>query len=491
LARTGAKWSVAFLIIRQFISIGTTTVIARILLPSDFGLVAMVGTLTGFLMLISDMGLSWATVQKERIEREQIDLVFWAGAVFGGLAWALCGLSGPLVARFYKSPELGLVCWVFGLGLLINGLAIQPTAMLKRQIRQRELALMQTASVLIGGAVGVGLALAGARYWALVAQNIFGGLVLLAMSLYWSGYRPAFPRLSAGGMALLKFGGYVVACNIMTFLQINLDSILIGRYCGATELGFYSRACFLRTLPATYAAMALTDVMVPALAALQGDRQRLEVAFTKAVRLVAFVGCPVAACLGVSAAESVRLIYGPQWAPVVPLLILLSFPAFVLPLLHTMGWLLVATGKVREMFLLSIPTVPLIGISYYFGIRWGARGVALAAAVIYTVPMPIIYVYFAHAAAGLSLRRTINAVLPITLSCLGAAAAAFAAGSWVALWGVSWVVVLGVKLMMAAFVYFSLAIYFVKPFPIQRLEQLAERLRRIFHRFGSQKAATG
>ena len=176
----------------------------------------------------------------------------------------------------------------------------------------------------------------------------------------------------------------------------------------------------------------------------------------------------------------VRLIYGPRWAPVVPLLALLSFPALVLPLLQPMGWLLIATGKVRQMFLISASTLPLFGICYYVAVGWGARGVALAAAVLYTVPVPLISVYFAHAAAGLSLRRTLRAVLPVILACVGAAVAALAVGSWVAWWGVSWVLVLGVKLMVGALIYFSLAIYLVRPLPIHQLEQLAVRVRRIF-----------
>ena len=480
LVRSGAKWVVALMLIRQFINIGTTAVLSRILPASDFGLVAMVGTFTGFLMLVSDMGLSWATVQKERLEQDDIDIVFWAGAVLGGLAWAVCALSAPLVADFYKTAALVPLCWVLGFSLFINGLTIQPTALLKRQMRQRELAISQTGAVLVAGLVAVGLAFTGVGYWALAAQSIIGALVLLAMAFYWSGYRPAFPGHSGGAISLLKFGGYVGACNIITFLQGNLDNILIGRYCGADELGFYSRACLLRTLPAMYAAMALTDVMVPALAAIQSDRQRLGIAFTKAITLVAFVGCPIAACLGVTAEESVRLIYGPRWAPVVPLLALLSFPALVLPLLQPMGWLLIATGKVRQMFLISASTLPLFGICYYVAVGWGARGVALAAAVLYTVPVPLISVYFAHAAAGLSLRRTLRAVLPVILACVGAAVAALAVGSWVAWWGVSWVLVLGVKLMVGALIYFSLAIYLVRPLPIHQLEQLAVRVRRIF-----------
>ena len=260
----------------------------------------------------------------------------------------------------------------------------------------------------------------------------------------------------------------------MSFFQVNLDTILIGRYCGADELGFYSRAYLLRTLPAMYTAMSLTDVMIPALAAIQGDRQRLEIVFTKAVRLIAFVGCPIAAGLGVTAWETVRLLYGPQWEPVVPLLIWLSFPAVVLPLTQTMGWLFIASGKVRQMFLLSASTLPVVAVSYYVAAGGDAKGVALAVAALYTIPMPLLTAYFAHVAAP-RLRRTLSAVMPVIAACVGAAAVALAAGPWAAGLGVPWGGILAVKLCVGSITYSLLAIWLVRPLPILRLEKFVAR----------------
>lgn len=472
LARTGAKWSVSLLVARQIINIGTTAIVSRILPASDFGMVVMVGTFTNFLLLISDMGLSWATVQKQRLEREQIDTLFWFGAIFGGTAWAVCALGSPLVAEFYKTPELVLLCLILGSSLFITGLAVQPMALLKRQIRQREVALTQTGAILVAGIVAVVFAWAGARYWSLVAQNITNALMLLAMSLYWSGYRPAFPKLSAGVLSLLKFGGYIGACNIITYIQVNLDNILIGRYCGTEELGFYSRATALRTLPAMYAAIALTDIMVPALAAMQGDRKRLENAFAKIIGVIAFIGCPIAACMGVTAEESVRLVYGLRWAPVIPLLIWLSLPALVLPLTQTIGWLFIASGKVRQMFFLSLSTLPVVAITYYAAVQWGgAIGVAMAVAMLNSIPVPLFTMYCAHSAAGMSMWRTLKTVSPVFLACLVSAAGSLAVGYVSALYGMYWLVVLALKLAVFGSLYLWITAKLIRPFPISRLEK--------------------
>jgi O-antigen/teichoic acid export membrane protein len=482
LARRGAKWSLSLLVVRQAVSIGTTAILARILPAEDFGMVAMVGTLTSLLMLVSDMGLSWAVVQASRLDQEQVDTLFWTGGTLGALAWGACTLAAPLLAEFYRAPNLVPLCAVLGCSLVISGFAIQPTAVLKRQMRQRELALSQTLAVGIAGAISIVLALAGARYWALAAQSISNALVLLIASLVWSGYRPSWSRFPGGAVSLLQFGGYLGASNVLTFLQTNLDHVLIGRYCGAEELGFYSRACFLRTLPATYAAMALTDVMVPAFAALRGERERLQAAFTRSVRLIAFVGCPIAAALGVTAAESVRVIYGPNWAPVVPMLVWLSFPALVLPLTQPMGWLFIASGKVRQMLFVNLAILPLVAGSYLVAVRWGALGVAWAAAALYTVPLPFITFYFAHAAAGLSLRSTLRAVAPSVMASVGAAAGALGAGLCMQAWVGHWVPVLAAKLVAGILIYSFLVLWLVRPLPLDPLERWAVKARGVFGR---------
>lgn len=474
LLRRGAKWSVGLLVGRQIIGVVTTGIVARVLPASDFGMVAMVGTMTGLLTLVSDMGLSWATVQADRLRQDQVDTLFWVGSILGALAWAACAASAPALARLYHTPELVPLCVVFGSGLLVAGMAIQPTALLKRRMRQRELALSQLSASIIASIVSVVLARAGARYWALALQNITAAVVVLVTSFLWSGYRPVRPKLSAGALSLIRFGGYTAACNISTYFQISLDSILIGRYCGASELGLYSRAYYLRTLPAMYAAMALTDAMVPALSALQGDRERLKATFTKAVRLVAFAGCPIAVLLATTANETVRLVYGPAWAPVARLLILLSFPALMLPLMHVMGWLFVATGNVRKMFILSVSTLPLVVVFYYQGTAWGATGVALAAALLFTIPIPLLQVYFAHSAAQLPLKPTFHAIAPIFLASAGAAAAALAVGASGAAFGWAWPLVFLVKLVAGTAIYLLLAIFMVRPLPVSELERVAE-----------------
>lgn len=472
LARTGAKWSVSLLIVRQVIGLGSTAVICRILSADDFGLLAMVRTLTVFLLLVSDMGMSWANVNKKDIQRNEVNVLFWSGAFLGGLAWGVCVLAAPFVTWFYGRAELTPICFVLGSSLLLNGLTMQPLALLKRQMRQKTLSLLQMISTAVAVMVGITLAIAGAGYWALVAQPLTLALVLLILSLQQSGYRPGIPQFSRGMLGLLTFGGYVGVCNLLSCYLLNLDSILIGRCCGAEELGYYSRAFFLRTLPAMYAAMVLTDLMVPALTALRDDRERLGAAYRKAIRVTVFVGCPLGAFLGVTAPQTVQLIYGPRWGPVVPLLVWLSLPAAVLPLYISNGWLFLAAGKARQMLVRTAIVVPIVTLAFSVAVLWGAEGVAIAGAALFTVPLPLLALYLGHRAADIKLTQTLKVVAPIFLAGCLAAASGLGAGLAATAAELPWGAVFAVKTFAMASVYLLIAAVFIRPLPVAFLGRM-------------------
>ncbi len=440
----------------------------------------MLSTVLSFLTIISDWGLAWATVQKGRITAEEINTLFWTGALLGLGAWIGCIVVAKPIAAFYQTPELAPLCRVLGVSLFLNGLAIQPIALLKRQMRQREVATCQTLSMALSSFFSVCLAAAGSRYWALGAQIVMNSVLLLSLSIGFARYRPGFPHFSWEALSLLRFGGYLGACNVLSYFQLSLDAILVGHFCGATELGFYSRAIYLRTLPASFAAATLTDVMVPALSAVRTDIVRLGNLYIKTLRLMAFVGCPLAAWLAVAAPEVIRLLYGPSWEPVVPLFIILSFPALILPLTQSMGWLFVASGSVRAMFTLSAATLPLVALLLYIGSRWGTIGVAVSMALLFSVPLPLLTAYYAHRGAGLSLRVSLSSLAPIISSTTVSTMAMLGVGWLFDSAQVSWPLVLVAKLSTGAVCYAILSSALVRPLPIARLEIISQAIRRRF-----------
>lgn len=466
LARRGAKWSVVLAVSRQIIGLGTTAVLARYLSPTDFGLLGMVATLTVFLQVFSEMGLSWAAVQRADLTRRQVDNLFWVNALFGGLLWSACALAVPLLNHFYGRRDLGPIAIAMGASFVISSLAVQPMALMKRQMSFKALSLIEIVSTLSGTATGIAMALMRYGYWALVGQAIAVQAVRLVLLFGVTRYRPGWPKRDAGTASLLKFGGYLAAYGIVNYFARNLDNVLVGKAWGAEQLGYYTRAYFLMTLPTMLATGSMMDVMVPALSVFRDDRQRMGDAYRRAVRMIAFVAIPLSIGLAVTAPEAVRLVYGPKWLPIVPMLMWLSLASVSQPIHNTMGWLFVTSGHTRAMFIWGAVAAIVLAAGFWIGLPWGGTGVACAYALVMTFVLTLPALYLAHRSAGLQLRETLMPLVPILLCGLAMGTAAWAAGYMAHAAGLHWLLTLAAKGVVGAVVYAALVITYVKPSPL-------------------------
>jgi len=458
LVRRGAAWSFSLFVARHIISVGATAILSRILSPGDYGLLGMVATLTALLQIFSDMGLSWATVSSKSLTRGQVDNLFWVNVFVGAALWGLAALAGPLLAWFYGYEQLAVITALVGSNFLLAGIGVQPMALLKRQMKLRQWSLGELLALTVGTVTGLTMAIAGCGYWALVGQSIAGQLVLMIVLLVISGYRPGLPQRGRGTMALLKFGGWLAAAGIPIFLSRNLDCILIGKVWGPIELGYYSRAYYLMMFPSLLATSVTTAVMVPALSSLQHDKERLGRVYRKAVSVIALVSFPAAVGLAVAAPEAVRLLYGTKWLPVIPILTWLSIASILQPVYNTNGWLYVACGKGKAFFLWYSFAGLVLAVAFFVSVPWGSVGVALAYALAMLCGLAIGSLYFAHRAAGLSVRRTLRPLASILAASILMGAAAWSAGRVVELIGAQWPWILAAKVCTGILVYLVLAL---------------------------------
>jgi PST family polysaccharide transporter len=411
-ARAGAGWSLGSLIGRQLISLAATAILARVLSAADYGLFGMVVAITALIQSFTDFGLSWATVQRKDITRTQVDFLFLINVVSGLLLWFTCALSGKFLVMFYHRSELAGIAGLLGASFFFSGCAAQPLALLRRQMRFKEITFYDQWSTLAGAITGVTAALSGFGYWALVIQVVAQQLVFALLLLLLGDYRPRLPRESQGLASLLSFGGYMAGYSAINYFSRNLDNVLVGRFWGAEQLGYYSRAYFLMTLPTLLASGMLTAVMIPALSALQHDRGRMEAAFLRSVRWISLLGCPVAIGLAACASDFVRFIYGLKWMPVVPMLLWLCIAGAVQPVQAAVGWLYIVTGRGRAMFVVGLVASSLTVGAFFVGIRYGAVGVARAYAIANTcLALPVMLI--GHRIAGMKLRRTLAEVVPL------------------------------------------------------------------------------
>jgi len=412
LARRGLNWMVLMMACRYVISAGSSVMLVRFISPYDYGLMGMVGTLTALVQAFSDFGLSWATVQRQHLTREEIDFLWAINAGFGFLLMVLCVAVSPLLARFYGQPELvklGIGC---SIALFLSAVAAQPTALMRRQMRLGRFAVSGLVALVAASVVSILMAVRGYGYWALVAQTLVSQAVTVALVFPMSGYMPRLPRRLVPVGSILAFGGFNMAFGIVTYISRNLDNVLIGKYWGAGDLGYYTRAYFLMQLPGMLAIGIYSNVVVPSMSSMRQSEGGMQKAYILWLRRIALTICPIAAGMAGASSEAVGVLYGHRWLPVVPILLWLSIAGVLQPVHNTAAWIYIAAERGRGMLNMGIVVAITSVASFVIGLPQGPVGVARAYAIMNTlIACPILAM--AHRESGMSIGRSLRGCMPI------------------------------------------------------------------------------
>lgn len=370
------------------LQLGTTMLLARLLSAEDFGLQGMVVALMGFLGLFRDAGLGSATIQRLEVTQEQTSTLFWINVAVGIALATLSAILAPVLMSFYHEPRLYGIAVVSGVTFLFSGLAAQHQALLARQMRFVTVAKIDVVSMSLSSAVGVGMALLGCGYWALIGMGVVGSIVSGAGAWLSVPWVPGPPRRRCGVVSMLNFGWKSTCNNLVVFLAWNAEKILLGRYWGAGALGLYGRAYQLVTLPVQQLNSSLTSVAFPALSRIQDDRERLARSFLRAYSLLISLTIPITVTCALFAEAIVRIALGAKWMEAAPILRLLAPTAVVFALANPLSWLLFSTGRAGRALAMSSATTPVVIVGIALGLSHGPRGVALG----YSLAMTLLVV---------------------------------------------------------------------------------------------------
>jgi O-antigen/teichoic acid export membrane protein len=376
--------------VRLVLQTGTVMLLARLLTPEDFGLTGMAATLTGFLGLFRDAGLSAATVQRREVTHEQLSTLFWINASIGTGLTALTVVFAPVVARFYGEPRLSWIAIVSGVAFLCSGLMAQHWALLQREMRFATQARIDLTALAIASGVGIVMAFLGWRYWSLVAMGIVGSVLSTAGVWLAVPWIPGLPRRNCGVRSMLRFGGLTTLNSFLVFLAWNSHNILLGRFWGAHALGLYGRAFQLAVLPVEQWTGTLSGVALSGLSAVQDDADRLSRFFLKAYSLLLSVSIPIAIACPLFADEIIRVLLGAKWIEVSPIFRLLAPTSLVFALANPLSWLVTSTGRVGRAVGITALVTPVVIVGILLGLSQGPLGVALgysAAMVLIIIPI--------------------------------------------------------------------------------------------------------
>ncbi|RTQ48949.1 lipopolysaccharide biosynthesis protein [Hymenobacter gummosus] len=315
----GVKWTTAATLTTSVLQVGYTAVMARLLSPEAFGLVALAGILLRFGTYFAQMGMEQAIIQKAELTEHDVRAAFTSSVglsvLFGGLLVGLAPLGGQLL----EQPAVVPVVRALAAGLLFTGLFATAISLLRRQMRFRTLALVEVTAFLVGYAgVGIVLAWRGYGVWSLVGAQLAQAAVLMVLAygstrhavkplFHWPTYKP-----------LVHYGGWSSVISFCEYMTGELDKLSISRLWGAAAVGLYSRAWMLIGLPIYTLSSSVARVALPSFSQVQHDRPRLRAAYLRSLVLIGSVIPPL--CLGAAAAapEIVRVMLGDKWLEAVP-----------------------------------------------------------------------------------------------------------------------------------------------------------------------------
>jgi O-antigen/teichoic acid export membrane protein len=363
--------------VRFVVTIVSTMVLARLLSPEDFGIVAMVSTLTGFIMVFKDLGLSMATVQRSEINHSQVSALFWVNIAISLILTIVTLVSAPMVAWFYDEPKLKVVTIILSSAFIFSGLTAQHQALLRRQMRMQALAFIDILSVVISVISAIACAYLGLAYWSLVVMQISSVLVTAVGVWIACEWRPGKCFRISSIKDLLFFGGNMTCFSVVNYFARNLDNIIVGRILGAQSLGVYSRAYSLLLFPLGQITAPMTAVAIPALSHLVDQPERYCRYYLKAISLICYISMPLVAIMCALSSEIICIVMGESWRDASPIFMIFCFAAIIQPVDATTGWIFVSRGQTNRMFALSCVITPLLILSFVVGVHWGVIGVAI------------------------------------------------------------------------------------------------------------------
>jgi PST family polysaccharide transporter len=417
-------WQYGLTGFRIVITIGSTAILARLLHPQDYGLVAMAALVTELAGLMANTGFGSILTQKRKLSRLDLDTAFWASMGVGvALALAVVALAWPASLLFSQQELLAILC-VSSLNFVIQGMTVVPAAILSRLLRFQVDAWIQVLQLIVRVTVAVVLAWMGQGYWSLVFAGLVAAFVGAIVELAVVGYLPRFRFNVAFVRHNLGASGSYLGSSLLGYGSGNFDLFVVGRWFGPEQLGFYQMAMTLPSELRNRLAAPLQRVLFPAYALLQHDPDRLRAVAARSQKILSVMVLPIAAFMVVAAEEIVAVLYGPKWAPVVPLLQVLAFGGALRALFGLVGNIFFAIGRPQLVFRVQLLVLPTTVVCCWIGSHWGPIGVAWG--MLSTSVLGLYSAHLAWRAIGGSLADFGHAVstagllsLVVTIVCLG------------------------------------------------------------------------
>jgi O-antigen/teichoic acid export membrane protein len=421
LALRGGIVSVAVQYGNGALQIAAAIILARLLVPEDFGLVAIVTVLTSFAPLLIDFGLGDATTQKSKITQTQVSSLFWLSSVIGLTIAAVVAACSPLIAWLYRDPRLEPIALCAAITFVLAGVSNQHLALLRRTMQFSKIAKIQLLGTLAGIAIAVIIAICGYGYWALVLRPITNAFFVAFGAWLACRWRPGFPVVDSEVKSMVRFGLHVVGFSVTYTLARSVDRIALGLFYRPDQVGYYQNAMTLYDNSIFSALIQMHTVGSATLSKLQSNPAALRKKYEAALSALAFFVMPLSAILSVTAEDLTVVLLGEKWRVAGSLLSIIALRGILHVVEGSQGWLHLSVGRADRWRNWGIVSLVVQVVAVLGCLPFGVKGVAVAVvAASWLIAVPSIT--YAGRPIGIGAALVVRAVLPQLIGAISTAA---------------------------------------------------------------------
>ncbi len=375
------------------ISLGVTAVLARLLSPEQFGVIAVAMVIIAFLNLIADIGLFPAVIQYKNLTKDELGNLFSISCYLGLLLALILVLIAPLIADYYEQHLLRNIIRLLAIGLFFTASSVVPNALFYRERMFKFIAIRSFIIQIILGAISIMAAFYGAGIYALLINPILYSILLFIVS-YVHFPLPFKLKISLKTIQpILRYSTFQFLFNIVNYFSKNSDTLLIGRYLGINILGYYDKAYQLMSLPLQNITQVITPVIHPVLSLKKEDKTQLIAATEQLIAVLALIGFPLATFLYFAAEDLIYLFFGAQWGTAVPVFKILSLTVGIQLILSSSGSIFQTTGDTKYMFFSGLLSALLNVCGILLGIFYFKAISAVAGCLVITNSITFVFTY--------------------------------------------------------------------------------------------------
>lgn len=414
-AASGVKWTTTSTAITTTLQFIQLAVLARLLSPEAFGLMAMIMVVLGLGQAYADMGISNAIIHRQDTTGEQLSSLYWLNIIAGVIVFILLLISTPLVVLFYGEPRLTeLMPWA-ALVFIVTPLGQQFQILLQKELQFRILSIIELTAVIVGTTVAIVTAMMGQGVFSIIWGQLGKTLIktLMLVGIGWKKWPPKLRFKYTDLHGYIGFGLYQMGEKSINYFIDKMDQIIVGALVGAQALGYYNLAFNLVIQPISKINPIITRVAFPLFAKVQSDNDRLKRGYLSILKLLSIVNFPLLFGLAVVAPTLVPLLFGEQWQPAIILIQILSFVALLRSNGNPIGSLYLAKGRADLGFKWNAMVFPtqMLGIflGAYFG---GVLGVALTLLALQITYSIFNYLVLIRTLLGPCLKEYITSIAP-------------------------------------------------------------------------------